>query len=191
MMQDRLAEMMTETAQGVAVAPAPLEQMVRAGRRRRAGARALAAAAVLAVVGAGAGAHALLGEPSAAPAPATPGPGWEEGVPVLLDDSPFEVGVDAPRGDDALRGELRATADQRCLVVGAGENPVHWPHEWSGRVFDDGRFVLYDEDGAAVAEVGDRVVLGGTLSSPASWSGDQVCDAGVVRVFMVESVRVE
>lgn len=193
-MNDRLIELMTESAERVDVGPPPLAAIRRSAGRRRAAGLAVAAAAVVAVAASGAG--VLPGLAGSDPGPASTAPGGSEpeqdrGVPVLLDQSPFEVGVDTPRGQDVLRGELRSTQDQRCLVVGDGENPVHWPHDWSGRTFDDGGLVLYDQDGAVVAEVGEQLVLGGVLSDPAEWSGDQVCDPGVVRVFMVETVLVE
>ncbi|ANH36713.1 hypothetical protein I601_0260 [Nocardioides dokdonensis FR1436] len=190
-MNDRLTSMMVHSVDRVPVSAAPLAEIQRAGRRRRRGAVALATIAVLTAGGAGATALARLGDPAAAPAPAGPGGQVDSGVPVLLDDSAFEVGVDRPRGADVLRGELRSTMDDRCLVVGEGRHSLHWPHEWTGRTFDDGRFVLYDQHGAEVAEVGDRVVLAGVLSGPAEWSGDQVCEPGVARVLQVESVRVE
>jgi hypothetical protein len=189
MSENRLAELMRESAEQVPTAPAPTAEIREAGRRaRRTRAAGVACAAAVVVVASVAVAGTLPGADRAV-GPADPGPTYERGVgdvPVFLDVSGWEVGRDrTPRDAETLTGELQLVDEERCLVVGDGP-PVFWPLDYEGVVRADGTVDLLDQDGTVVAHAGDVVRLRGSTRSPASW-GDDVCMPGRTETFLVQA----
>ena len=186
-MNDTLHDLMRDSAETIPTSVPPIAAITRAGRRRRTRAVALVAAAV--VVHGGTAATAvprLAGDHGAGPAaPTRDHPAGD--VPVFLPDSGFEVGVDKQEGHASVSGELVATQDDRCLVVGDDQVPVFWPHGYMGETHGDGSFSLLDESGRRVAEVGDTVRLAGSWRAPASWSGDELCIPDDRKTFMVQA----
>jgi hypothetical protein len=186
-MNDILHDMMRDSADTIPTSVAPIAAITRAGRRRRTRAVALVAAAVVVLGGTAAAAvPGLAGDHGAGPAaPTLDHPAGD--VPVFLPESGFEVGVDKLEIHASVSGELVATQDDRCLVVGDDQVPVFWPHGYMGETHGDGSFSLLDESGRPVAEVGDTVGLTGRWLEPASWSGDELCIPEDRQVFMVQA----
>ncbi|MFC5176035.1 hypothetical protein [Nocardioides taihuensis] len=189
MSENRLAELMRESADQVPTASAPLAGITGAGQRaRRTRAVGLACAAAVVVAAGVAVAGALPGGDRAV-GPADPGPTYERGVgdvPVFLDVSGWEVGSDrTPRDAETLTGELQLVDEERCFVVGDGP-PIFWPQDYEGVVRADGTVDLVDQDGKVVAHAGDEVRLRGSTRSPASW-GNEVCMPGRTETFLVQA----
>ena len=186
-MNDTLHDLIRDSADTIPTSVPPIAAITRAGRRRRTRAVALVAAAVVVLGGTAATAvPRLAGDHRAGPAAPTRDYAPDD-VPVFLPDSGFEVGVDKHEGHASVSGELVATQDDRCLVVGDDQFPVFWPHGYMGETHGDGSFSLLDESGRRVAEVGDTVRLAGSWRAPASWSGDELCIPDDRRTFMVQA----
>ena len=190
-MNDTLHDLMRDSAETIPTSAPPIAAITRAGRRRRTRAVALAtAAAVVVLSGTAAVAVPLLDEgqrPSPAGQGSNPTPSGGGDVPVFLPTSSWEVGVDSPVEHATVTGELVATRDDRCVVVGDDQTPVFWPQGFEGETHGDGSFALLDEKGRPVAEAGDTVRLTGRWLEPASWSGDELCIPDDRRVFMVQA----
>ncbi|GAA2135857.1 hypothetical protein GCM10009844_01540 [Nocardioides koreensis] len=186
-MNDILHDLMRDSADAIPTSVAPIAAITRAGRRRRTRAVALVAAAVVVLGGTAAAAvPGLAGDHEAGPAAPTRHYAPDD-VPVFLPESAFDVGVDKQEDHASVSGELVATQDDRCLVVGDDQTPVFWPHGYEGETHGDGSFSLLDEQGSPVAEVGDTVRLTGGWLEPASWSGDERCIPDDRKVFMVQA----
>ena len=190
-MNDTLHDLMRESAETIPTSAPPVAAITRAGRRRRTSRVALVAAAVVGL-GATGGTVAphLGGERDVAPAAPTRDYAPDE-VPVFLPESAFYVEEDDVIGSDRLEGELRATEDDRCLVVGDARTLVYWPQGWEGLTRGDGSFELLDQDGVVAATVGDTVRVRGILTEGGvTYSGADVCAGGTDSSFMVTALEV-
>ncbi|GAB3770561.1 hypothetical protein FB382_000517 [Nocardioides ginsengisegetis] len=187
MSEDTLRRLLDEGASGVEVGPVPLAAIGRRARRRRTSFVAGAAAAVVLSAGVGVGvAQVVAGHHGAGPAAPTKDYRRDE-VPVFLPTGPEVLGGAHDLKLTVLTGRLVATHDDRCLVLESGDAvvPVFWPDGYEGLVHDGSGFSLLDGRGEVVAEVGDRVELGGTFLDPASWSGDDLCIPADQKSFLV------
>lgn len=160
--EGRARELLGNAGRDVSVGAAPIEALVRRGRRarwQRRAAPALAVAVVGAVVVVG---GRGLGSLDADPAPADPA---DSDPGLVLNTSEWEPGDDAT---EALGGGMLAVSDDGCVHVAShgSAGDIVWPAGYTATFEPDGRVVVRRPDGQIVAAQGSRVEAGGGEAGP-------------------------